>query len=122
MVVRRGAASDICLWWGQIISVPNNHQEELSVVPSELVIFLKWVRINGLSTYLSSCEQVIYQSVNLFPGNRRHLHQEKDYKSGESWKHGEEGLSWKPERGRGRGNRQQSLSLMTLAGDSQEAR
>lgn len=48
MAVRRGAAADICPWWGQIIGVQNNCQEELSIVPPKLVIFLKWAKINGL--------------------------------------------------------------------------
>lgn len=33
---------------GQIISVQNNRQEELSIVPPKLVIFLQWVKISGL--------------------------------------------------------------------------
>ena len=40
--------SDLCLWWGQIISVQNSRQEKLSVIPPKLVIFLKWGKISGL--------------------------------------------------------------------------
>ena len=48
VAVRRGAASDICPWWGQIVGVQNSCQEELSIVLPKLVIFLKWAKINGL--------------------------------------------------------------------------
>lgn len=48
VAVRRGAASDICPWWGQIVGVQNSCQEELSIVLQKLVIFLKWAKINGL--------------------------------------------------------------------------
>ena len=48
MALRRRAASDICLWWGQIVSVQNNRQGKLSLVLSNLVIILKWAKINVL--------------------------------------------------------------------------